>query len=113
MQKGTKTDATEIITQLKRKVCNLWKEISKSTDFNNTSQKLEFSKNLNRIWYHSIEGNTSQNIVNEQGILALPNTWKSRFPQKTIDKVVRFYKNEEVGRVITGKNDYKTVIKNG
>ena len=55
----------------------------------------------------------TKKLVNEEGILALPNTWKSRFPQKTIDKVVHFYKNEEVSRVIPRKNDYKTIIKNG
>ena len=54
------SDATEIITQLKETFAACEKRSKKSTDFNNTSQKLEYSKISNRIWYHSIEGNTSQ-----------------------------------------------------
>lgn len=45
-------------------------------------------------------------LVNEQGILTLPNAQKCKLPQETIDEVVLFYKSD------SWKNGYKTVLKN-
>lgn len=51
--------------------------------------------------------------MNEQRILTLPNTQKCRLPQEAIDEVVLFCKSEKKSPVMPGKNDCKTLLKNG
>ena len=107
------SDETEIITQLKEKFAASEKR----------SQKVQILTLLPKSWsIQKIQAEFStttymarqaKKLVKEQGILALPNTRKTNFPQETIDEVVLFYKSEEVSRVMPGKNDYKTVLKNG
>ena len=96
MQKGTKTDATEIITQLKEKFAACEKRSKKVQILTILPKNWSIQKIQTEFGTTAYMVIQAKKLVNEQRILALPYTQKSRFPWKTIDKVVRFYKKEEV-----------------
>jgi len=45
--------------------------------------------------------------------MAMPSRRLRTFPQETVDQIKQFYKSENVSRIMSGRKDYKTVLKNG
>lgn len=106
-------DDSEIITQLKDKF-----KITKKR-----SEELQILTVLPKSWsikrieqeFHvtNYMARQAKKLVSQEGVLSMPNKRESRFPQIVEERVLKFYKNEEVSRVMPGKNDYKTVMKHG
>lgn len=103
----------EMINQLKEKFRTTEKR----------SEKLQILTVLPKSWSRNKiqeEFNVTQymarqakNLVKEKGIMSLPNKRLPTFPPETVNIIQKFYKCEEVSRIMPGKKDYKSVRKEG
>ena len=55
----------------------------------------------------------AKSLVAERGILTIPNPKVVPFPQGIVDHVTLFYKSEEISRMMPGKKDFFSVLKDG
>ena len=55
----------------------------------------------------------AKDLVQEKGILSIPDPRTRPFPQEIVDRVTSFYKSEDISRVMPGKKDCVSVMVNG
>ena len=106
------SDGDEMIQQLKEKFLSC----------ETTGQKVQVLTVLPKSWsickieekfgISNYLARMAKDLVQEKGILSIPDPRTRPFPQEIVDRVTSFYKSEDISRVMPGK-DCVSVMVNG
>lgn len=107
------SDDSEIIAQLKEKFLMTKKRSEKIQILTILPQSWSIKRIEKEFHVTNYMAKQAKKLVLQEGVLSMPNKRESRFPKNIEEKVTKFYKSEEVSRIMPGKKDYKTVIKEG
>ena len=107
------SDGAEMIEQLKEKFKNCTKKSEKVQVLTVLPQSWSIRKVVNEFNAPNYMVRKAKNLVKEKGVLSIPNPRSGSFPKETATEVMAFYKCEDISRVMPGKKDCVSVVKDG